>query len=216
MPDHRPTDAQSPQRPHAWLWRLRFILWAIVAVALVAGGVVAAKVLLQDRQQLAGESISIDGPFRLTSHDGRTVTEAEFRGKVTAWFFGFTHCPDICPTTLSEFTSLLRELGPNADAFTPVFVTVDPERDTQEVLAEYMQAFDPRIAALTGTQKEIDIVVQNLKAYYRKQPLDGGGYSMDHTSTVYLMDRSGEFQSTLDFHEDADTRLAKVKRLLAS
>ena len=195
------------------LRRLRYALWAMVGLAAMVGGAAAIVALSPSNQSLTSP-ISIKGPFQLTSEDGRTVTQADFQGKPTAWFFGFTHCPDVCPTTLSEFTSLLQQLGADAADFTPVFVTVDPERDTQQVLAEYMQAFDPRIVALTGARDQVDAVVRDLKAYYEKQPLEGDDYSMNHTSTVYLMNRDGEFESTLDFHEDAGTRLAKVKRVL--
>ena len=205
----------SSSRQISRLQRLRFVLWGIVALALMLGGIVAAGAWFRAEQQVGGAEIGIDGPFRLTTHDGRSVTEADFKGKVTAWFFGFTNCPDVCPTTLTEFTNLLRDLGPKAGEFTPVLVTVDPERDTQPVLGEYMEAFDPRIVALTGAQEQVDVVVKGLQGYYRKQPLDGGGYSMDHTATVYLLDSTGRFEGTLDFHEDSKTRLAKVERLLS-
>ncbi|MGN6550653.1 MAG: SCO family protein, partial [Pararhizobium sp.] len=139
---------------------------------------------------------------------------AQLAGKPYLVFFGFTHCPDICPTTLFELTDLMAELGPAADRFTPLFITVDPERDTQQVLVEYMTAFDERILALRGSQEETDATVKAFAAYYRKVPVEGGGYTMDHTAGVILMDAEGRFVGTLDMHEPRENVLAKLRRLV--
>ena len=207
----------SNLRAHHWGWLRRacYPLWGLVAVALFGAGAVLISAEFSPDQQVGEYQIAITGLFRLTTHDGRSVTEWDFRGKPTAWFLGFTNCPDVCPTTLMEFTDILGELGSKAEDFTPVFVTVDPERDTQRVLSDYMQAFDSRIVALTGTLEQVNVVVRDLRAHYRKQASEGGNYSMDHTATVYLMDRKGRFQGTLDSHEDQATQLAKVERLLS-
>lgn len=155
----------------------------------------------------------VGGPFQLTSHNGEKVDNAVLEGKPYLVFFGFTHCPDICPTTLFELTDFMAEMGPSADRFTPLFITVDPERDTQEVLAQYMTAFDQRIVALRGNQAETDAVVKAFAAYYRKVSIDGGEYTMDHTAGIILMDAKGKFAGTLDTHEPRDTVLAKLRRL---
>jgi protein SCO1/2 len=154
---------------------------------------------------------AIGGAFRLTSHKGETVTNESLRGKPYAIFFGYTHCPDVCPTTLFDLATLLEELGPDGNKVTPVLVTVDPERDTREVLAEYMQAFDPRILALTGSGEAVEATLKAFKVFRRKVPSEGG-YAMDHSALVYLMDKEGRFFSTLDPHEDRSARLAKLRR----
>jgi len=158
----------------------------------------------------------IGGAFRLTTHRGETLTDADMVGKPHAVFFGFTHCPEVCPTTLYELSVLLEKLGPAADGITPLFITVDPERDTQEVLAQYMEAFDSRIIGLTGRIDETAAAADAYKAYFKKVPLKDGGYTMDHTSVIYLMNSQGEFTGTLDFHEKPEVRLAKLRRLLNS
>lgn len=203
---------------------VQLTLWAAAAVGLVAVGLVLSGVLPIDgssrQAAVTGAATQgrsqIGGPFRLTSHTGATVTDGDLKGKPFGVFFGFTHCPEVCPTTLFEITQRMKELGPDADRITFVFVTVDPERDTKEALADYMQAFDPRIIALTGTPDEIAAVAKAYKAFYRKVPTDGGGYTMDHTAIVYLMDKEGRFTSSIDYHENKDTQLVKLRRVVAA
>ncbi|MER8550804.1 SCO family protein [Mesorhizobium sp. M0976] len=194
----------------------RIATWA--AVAVLAGVLIAFSGLLPDTgsapEGTATGSARVGDPFSLTSHKGESVDNAKLAGKPYLVFFGFTHCPDICPTTLYELTDLMAALGRAADRFTPLFITVDPERDTQAVLAEYMTAFDPRIIALRGDQAETDATVKAFAAYYRKVPTDGGGYTMDHTAGVILMNAEGRFAGTLDMHEPRETVLAKLKRLV--
>ncbi|GJD94491.1 SCO family protein [Methylobacterium iners] len=203
--------------------RSRLALIVLGGLALVGVSLFAHTVLLRlphDRLAAAapkGRTFAppaIGGPFRLTSHKGETVTNESLRGKPYAIFFGYTHCPDVCPTTLFDFATLLEELGPDGDKVTPVLVTVDPARDSREVLAEYMQAFDPRILALTGSEEEVETAVKAFKVFRRKVPSEGG-YNMDHSALVYLMDREGRFFSTLDPHEDRGARLAKLRRAVA-
>ncbi len=196
----------------------RIATWATVAV--LAGILIAFSGLLPGTGSAPYTATTgtarVGGPFSLTSHEGGTVDNAKLAGKPYLVFFGFTHCPDICPTTLYELTDLMAELGPAADRFTPLFITVDPERDTQTVLAEYMTAFDERIIALRGDQAETDATVKAFAAYYRKVPTEGGGYTMDHTAGVILMDAEGQFAGTLDMHEARETVLSKMKRLVGA
>ena len=131
-------------------------------------------------------------------------------------FFGYTFCPDICPTTLYDMTTLMEALGPDADKLKVYFVTVDPERDTQEAMAEYMSAFDPRFTGLTGSREEIDRILSAYRVYSRKVPRDEGPYLMDHTASVYLLDGEGKLTGTLDYQEATETALAKLKRLIGS
>jgi len=158
---------------------------------------------------------AIGRPFELVSHRGEVIDNAALKGKPYLAFFGFTHCPDICPTTLFELTDLMNELGPVADRFNVAFITVDPERDSKELLAEYMTAFDPRIMALRGNPHQTEVAVKAFAAYAKKVPTDGGNYTMDHTAGVYLMDADGTFKGTLDMHEPRETRLQKIRNLVA-
>lgn len=196
---------------------VRIAAWG--AVAIVGGVLVAFSGVLPGAKQPGAviSSIStgvaaIGGPFELTTHRGETLTDEDLRGKPYLVFFGFTHCPDVCPTTLYELTGMLADLGPNADKITPLFITVDPERDTQELLASYMTSFDPRIVALWGTKEQTDKAVKAFAAYYEKVPL-GGNYTMDHTAGIYLFDDEGKFSGTLDLHEPRETQLQKLRRL---
>ncbi len=159
---------------------------------------------------------AIGGPFRLTSQTGAPVTEADLKGKPFAVFFGFTHCPDVCPTALFDISSLLKDLGPAGDRMQVLFVSVDPARDTPELLRTYLESFDPRITALTGTEEEVQAMAKAYRAFYRKVPTGGGNYTVEHTATVYLMGRSGEFVTALDAHENREAKLAKLKRLVAA
>lgn len=200
---------------------MRTIRWtAWILVVLVAA--VTAAVLFDTRVRDAvlgrpGEGAGIariGGPFRLVDHTGLQVTEQDFLGKPSVYFFGFTHCPDVCPTTLYEMTSWLEALGPAADDLNVAFVTVDPERDDIEAMAGYMSAFDPHIRGLTGTPDEIETVSKAFKVYRRKVEQEGGDYTMDHTATVYLMDAGGGFVGTIAYGEADDIALAKLKRLV--
>ena len=200
---------------------LQVVLWTVALTGaamfgLVQGGVIGSR---SERTgiPIAPAVAGIGGPFRLTSHTGQTITERDLKGKPSAVFFGFTHCPDVCPTTLFDISDLIRELGSDADKIMPVFITVDPERDTQSVLAEYLQAFDPRVMGLTGTPAEVDVAVRAYKAYFKKGGTrSSGGYTMDHTAIVYLMNKDGHMASSLDSHEPREARLAKLRLLVAN
>ncbi|MFC3228200.1 SCO family protein [Marinibaculum pumilum] len=156
---------------------------------------------------------AIGGPFTLTGTDGRTVTEADLRGKPTVIFFGFTFCPDVCPTTLAELSGLIEALGDTADRLNFVFVSVDWERDRPATMASYLSAFDPRIRGLTGTQTEIAQVAKAYRVFYERVPTDNGGYTIDHTASVFLMDAEGRFTGTLAYGEDPAVMLQKLRRL---
>jgi len=158
----------------------------------------------------------INGHFTLTTHEGRRLSDADLRGRPYAVFFGFTHCPEVCPTALYELSLVLGELGPDADRVKVLFVTVDPARDTQEQLATFVGAFDPRIVALRGTEEETIAAARAFKATYRRVPQDNGDYTMDHTALVFLMDRNGAFFDKVDYREDHATQVAKFRRLIAA
>ncbi len=154
-------------------------------------------------------------PFALIDQDGEPFSTVDLAGRPYAIFFGYTHCPDVCPTTLFEMSEALKKLGPDADRLTVVFVSVDPARDTPELLKNYLGAFDGRIVGLTGSAENVDKAAKSFRIFYRKVPGEDGDYSMDHSSSVILMDGEGRFVGAIGYEEDSDTRLAKLKRLMA-
>lgn len=139
-------------------------------------------------------AVTIGGPFELVNGAGETVTEQDFRGQWMLVYFGYTFCPDVCPTSLGTAVAALDGMDPALEEkITPVFITVDPERDTPEVVGEYVSHFHPRMVGLTGTQEQVDAAVQGYRAYYKKQPQEDGPYLMDHSAVTYLMNPEGEF-----------------------
>jgi protein SCO1/2 len=175
--------------------------------------VATALVLSQPLVRAANSPVTIGGPFTLTSPDGATVTEQTYRGKWLLVYFGFTSCPDSCPTALLEIAAALEKLGADADKLQPLFITVDPQRDTPAVMGNYTQSFDARIVGLTGTPQQIAAVAQEYGAYYepRKRGPGAEDYVVDHSTYLYLMDAEGKFVRGLD----ADTpgeRIAEAVR----
>jgi protein SCO1 len=154
------------------------------------------------------------GAFNLVDQANRAVSERDVLGRPAVVFFGFTYCPDVCPTTLSSMTANLARLEGQADRIGVFFVTVDPERDTPEALDKYLSAFDPRIRGLTGAPAEIARLAKSLGIYYARAPGTGASYSMDHTASVILLDAQGRFVRTIAYGENDDTALEKL-RLLA-
>lgn len=163
--------------------------------------------------QTLGRSMIV--PFQLQDQSGKPVSERDVLGRPAVLFFGFTFCPDVCPTTLASLTALLGQMGQDADKVGVFFVTVDPERDTPEALKQYLSAFDPRIRALTGTPEQLAPVTKALGVFAAKVKLDGGGYTMDHTAGMFLLDAQGRFRSTIAYGEEQSAALAKLKKLLA-
>ena len=193
----------------------RIVAWAAVAVVAVG---TATIYVLQPRNDTVATTTSsgkaaISGPFSLTSHKGERVTDETLRGKPYLAFFGFTNCPDICPTTLFDLSEMMAELGPQADKFNVLLISVDPERDSQELLATYITAFDSRIIALRGTREETDAVLKSFAAMAVKVPMDGGQYTMEHTAGVYLMDENGEYVGLMRMDETREARMQKLRKL---
>ncbi|MBS7789353.1 SCO family protein [Roseococcus sp. SDR] len=199
---------------------LRYGAWAAVAALAFVTVAVGSGWFVVDgpgaRRVIATgpASLPIGGPFTLTDQRGRAVTERDFRGRPMAVFFGFTHCPDICPTTLGEFAAYMEALGPDADRLHWLFITVDSERDTPEHLARYMELFDPRVVALTGTEAQVAQAARNFRVTYRRVPLDGGGYTIDHSASTFLLDAQGRFAGTIDFKEPDHIAIEKLRLLL--
>jgi protein SCO1 len=157
---------------------------------------------------------SVGGPFTLTDQNGRVISDRDFKGKPFVVFFGFTNCPDICPTTLFEMSEVLKRLGSDAEKTAGLFISVDPERDTPEKLKDYLSSFHPRIFGLTGTPGEIAAVEKEYRVYAKKIPLKDGDYTMDHTAVVYLMDKAGRFVAPFNLKKSADEAAADLKRRL--
>jgi protein SCO1/2 len=192
-------------------------LLAITAAFL--GGLVLCLgliVLVEGRSEVTGgvPAAAIGGPFRLIDQDGKPFTDQDLKGKSFLVFFGFTHCPDICPTTLFEISEIMSNLGRDADRTAAVFITVDPERDTPATMKDYMSSFDPRLHGLTGDPADIAAVAKAYRVYYRKVPLDGGDYTMDHTAIVYLMDKQGRFVSPFNMRRSAEDAAAELRKHL--
>lgn len=154
--------------------------------------------------------------FELRTVDGAPFRSADLAGKPYLVFFGFTHCPDVCPTALFELTALLKDIGPAADRITPLFVSVDPERDTAELLKLYMTSFDPRIVALRGNAEQTKAAADAFSAYYRKVQTASDNYTMDHTAGLFLIRADGRLQGMLDMHEPRENQLEKLRRLAES
>ena len=163
--------------------------------------------------QIAAPS-AIGGPFKLVDQNGQAVTEEALKGKPSLIFFGFTHCPDICPTALFDMSEIYKALGQDGDKVGAYFVSVDPERDTPAVLKEYLSSFDPRLRGLTGDPAAVAAVEKAYRVYSKKVPLDGGGYTMDHTALVYLMNKDGQFVAPFSLKRKPEDAAADLKRYL--
>lgn len=155
----------------------------------------------------------LGGAYRLINQHGERVSDKTLLGKPALYFFGFTHCPDVCPTTLWELSRQVKALNAG-DKINIIFVTTDPERDTPQALREYLQAIDPRIIGLTGTQEEIKEITKAFRVYYRKSPLESGGYSIDHTANVFVANAKGQVVMTIGYGESAEMIQSKLQRLL--
>jgi cytochrome oxidase Cu insertion factor (SCO1/SenC/PrrC family) len=196
----------------------------IIGIAGAALGLAAAVALLPDvrerllpsvGQQVSGKAL-VGGAFTLTDNTGKRVTDQDFRGKYMLVFFGYTSCPDICPAGLQLMAGALEKLGAKAQSITPVFISVDPQRDTPEKLAAYVKNFDPRLVGLTGTPEEIAAVAKAYKVYYAKVPSKErpDDYTMDHTSIIYVMDPKGEFVTHFTPSTSVDELAAKLDKIL--
>lgn len=199
----------------------RAILFVVAGLAI--GAAAALTIFPEARQKLfaPGETVVsgkalVGGPFTLTDESGKAVTDKDYRGRYMLVFFGFTSCPDICPAGLQLISAVLENLGPKADRIAPIFISVDPERDTPEKLADYVKNFNPRFIGLSGTPEQIDDVAKAYRVYYRKVPNAEvpGDYGMDHTSIMYLMGPDGEFVTHFTPTASVDEITAKLDKLL--
>ncbi len=188
----------------------------LVFSAFLAGLVIFLGVILftTQYQGTGGGPSAIGGPFKLIDQDGKPITDQDFKGHPFLVFFGYTHCPDICPTTLFEMSEVLRAMGKDADRVNALFVTVDPERDTAAAMKDYLSSFDPHLRGATGDRKAIDTAEKEYRVYAKKIPADNGDYSMDHTALVYLMDKQGRFVAPFKLDRNPVAAAADQRRYL--
>jgi protein SCO1/2 len=156
---------------------------------------------------------AVGGPFALTDQNGKPITDKDMAGHPFLVFFGFTHCPDVCPTTLFDVSEIFRALGPDKQV-RALFITVDPERDTPQVMKDYLSNFDPRITGATGDEAAVAAAIKGYRVYAKKVPLDGGDYTMDHTAIVYLMGKDGRFIAPFNMKRRPNEAAEDLKRYL--
>jgi protein SCO1 len=190
---------------------------ALLTAFIILGSAAFLAVALHDNAKgVAGTVLgsAIGGPFSLVDQDGKRVTNTALEGKWLLVYFGYTHCPDACPTALNNIALALKDLGAKRDQVRPVFITIDPERDTPQTLKYYVTAFDAPILALTGTAAEVAESAKYYRVYYAKHPEAGGDYSMDHTSLIYVMDPKGRFTASFTGADPPEQIAERLKKLL--
>ena len=189
----------------------------LVIVAAFAGSLVVGLVLMLwavGGLRSATAPAAIGGPFQLTDQAGQTVTEKSLQGRPTLIFFGFTHCPDVCPTSLFEISEVLKAMGGDADRVNAYFISVDPERDTNAAMKDYLSSFDPHLKGLSGDPDATAKALSGFRVYAKKVPLKDGDYTMDHTALIYLMDRDGHFVSPFNLKRTPEEAATDLKRYL--
>jgi protein SCO1/2 len=163
---------------------------------------------------LVATASAVGGPFQLLDQNGKTISNEDLKGHPFLMFFGFTHCPDVCPTTLFEVSEVLKQLGPDGGGARALFVTVDPERDTPAVMKDYLSSFDPNLVGVTGSTDAIAKTLKAYRVYSKKVPTEGGEYTMDHTALVYLMDKQGRFVAPFNLKRRPEEAAADLRRYL--
>ena len=189
----------------------------VILSAFVTGLVVFTGVFLYATGNFGGTgpaSSAIGGPFKLIDQNGNSITDADIKGRPFLVFFGYTHCPDVCPTTLFDVSEVMRALGKDADRTGALFVTVDPERDTPAVIKDYLSSFDPHLRGATGDRAAIDATEKAYRVYAKKVPTENGDYTMDHTALVYLMDKQGRFVAPFSLKRRPEDAAADLRRYL--
>lgn len=188
----------------------------VIATAFAASLVVGLLIMFWAMGGVSkvAQPAAIGGPFQLTDQNGKAVTDKNLKGKPTLIFFGYTHCPDICPTSLFELSEVLRAMGKDADKVNAVFISVDPERDTPATMKDYLSSFDPHLEGLSGDPAETAKVITSYRVYAKKIPTKDGDYTMDHTALIYLMDRDGRFVSPFNLKRTPEEAAADLKRYL--
>jgi protein SCO1/2 len=185
----------------------------IALMLLAAAAALAGFAAVTFQQRSPYRQARVGGPFTLSDTEGRPVTQADLLGRPTVLFFGFTYCPDVCPTTLFTLTNSLKAMGKTADRLNVVFVTVDPERDNAAQMKLYLESFDPRIRGLTGTPAQVADIVDAYHVHAKRIPTADGGYTMEHSSNIMLFDKDGRLVGGIDYGEDDAAMTAKLNKL---
>ncbi|EUB96158.1 electron transport protein SCO1/SenC [Rhizobium sp. CF080] len=193
----------------------RIVLW--IAVVALAGVLVALTLTFtRSKQQLAEGPFGV--PFQLVAQNGQPITEKAFQDKPTALFFGFTHCPEVCPTTLFELNGWLHKVDPDGTKLNGYFVSIDPERDSPELLGQYVSNVTDRVKGISGPPAKVQEMAKGFKVYFKKVPVDekdpSGDYTMDHTASVFLLDNGGRFAGTIAYGENPDVAVKKLENLI--
>lgn len=198
-------------------WRVA----TLAAVGFLVGGLAAVAFMPGLREQLVPKQVTVGkalvgGPFTLTDHTGRQVTEKDYAGRHTLVLFGFTYCPDVCPSGLQVMSAALDKLGKTAEKITPIFISLDPERDTPQQLAQYVPSFHPRLVGLTGTPEEVDKAARAYRVFYRKvrDEKSTAAYTIDHSALIYLMGPDGSYVAHFSHTTSPDTLAERIKKLL--
>lgn len=192
----------------------RILVYGLLVVLALAVGVGARLLFLQDAP-LPQPEVKIGGPFALTDHTGKAVTDADYRGKLMLVYFGYTYCPDVCPTGLSNIAHALDMLGADADKVVPLFISVDPERDTTEILAAYVAQFHPKIIGMTGTPEQVADAARAYRAYFSKTKVEGSAdYLVDHSAIAYLMGPDGRFRMHFSHGASPEDMAAGIRKNL--
>jgi len=188
----------------------------VIATAFAASLVVGLLIMFWAMGGVSkvAQPAAIGGPFQLTDQNGKAVTDKSLKGKPTLIFFGYTHCPDVCPTSLFEISEVLRAMGRDADKVNAIFISVDPERDTPAAMKDYLSSFDPHLEGLSGDPAETAKVITSYRVYAKKVPTKDGDYTMDHTALIYLMDRDGRFVSPFNLKRTPEEAAVDLKRYL--
>ncbi len=187
----------------------------LVLSAFLSGLVLFFAVILYVGQQASGPSGSaIGGPFRLVDQNDKPITDQDMKGRPFLVFFGYTHCPDVCPATLFDMSEVLRALGKDADKMGALFITVDPERDTPAAIKDYLSSFDPHLQGATGDIKAVEATEKAYRVYAKKVPTGQGDYSMDHTALVYLMDKQGRFVAPFRLNRKPEESAAELRKYM--
>jgi cytochrome oxidase Cu insertion factor (SCO1/SenC/PrrC family) len=200
---------------------MRYRLIVIAALAFVLGGLIALLALPDARKRLIPTSLSVGqalvgGPFSLIDQNGKRVTDKDFRGRYMLVMFGFTYCPDVCPSGLQVMSAALDQLGAKADKVVPILISVDTERDTPAQLAQYIKSFHPRLVGLTGTAEEVAAAAKAYRVYYKKveDPKSTAGFTYDHSALIYLMGPDGKYLAHFSHATGPDAMVARLRELL--
>ena len=208
MARSQPTSSGSP--------RFVFIAAALAGILVLVAGILIGVAFRDGAKGVAGGPLAgvIGGTFSLIDQNGKPFTDADLKGKWQLVFFGYTHCPDVCPTALNDLSLALDQLGDKKSEVGIVFISVDPERDTPDILKSYVESFGGPIVALTGTPDQIKQAAQDYKVYYAKHPRADGGYDMDHSALIYVMDPQGRFTATFTPDDSEETIVKRLQKLL--